>query len=170
MWPWSTIRKLKDDLDYTKARFFEEHDRAEALDATNAVLTERQTETFAAFDALRMNFDKVEAIRVDLERARVASLETDRANQVEIKRLTRMLVESDHDRNLAISQAQEAQRRYEESHDLASRLTEQLAQAAKNDKRDPRTGRFVKSGPFGLQPNNTSHYSEDLEDINGRLA
>jgi len=117
IWPWSTIRRLRDALADAKreATLWETsyERRAQAYDDAigreNAIIT--------LFNEHRRKFNELEDIRQSLETARVHQMEANEQHVRDNKALARKLA------------AVEAQ----------------LAEAQRNDTRDPKTGRFVKA-------------------------
>ena len=117
IWPWSTIRKLREALADAKreATLWEESCNSCRKAYENSL--RRENDLIALFNEHRRKFNELEDIRQSLETARVHQMEANEQHVRDNKALARKLA------------AVEAQ----------------LAEAQRNDTRDPKTGRFVKA-------------------------
>lgn len=117
MWPWSTIRKLRAQLADVRSSWTSVNEKYETLDGLYK----------AALKAVRTAQDETASVRRELDIARMAS------NGL-VERMDGLRV--DLSAALAERDAFESQ---------VADLKAQLAEAMRNDKRDPATGRFVKA-------------------------
>lgn len=71
MWPWSTIRGLRGDLKRADDKVIALEGFNRDLDTRLSASKAREQGAYAAFDRLRVKFDEIEALRVNLDRTRI---------------------------------------------------------------------------------------------------
>lgn len=124
MWPWSTIRKLRSDLDYAEKQRWRVAGDCGRLSAENEDLRQRWTALNESYEVMKADRDKF--MRAESE----ARQESGQWENSYMK--AHELWERAHDRESVL---------IAQNHSLQ----QALAEATKNDARDPKTGRFVKS-------------------------
>lgn len=131
MWPWSTIRKLRDKVDWQRdiisAQGRAQHDSAREINFLTSSLGDARIE----LDALRLEVDRAKRSLTDL-----AEIAGKNAEERDAAQASALALSKENERLRGLRQ---------QAQDDFVRVQEQLLVAMKNDRRG-KNGRFVKAG------------------------